>query len=116
MDMNQLMQMAGQMQDRMGRAQEDARRMEASGEAGGKLVQVRVNGQHEVLEVHIDPRALADGDVAMLEDLVRAAINQAMARVGEAVGARMAEAGQGMGVDPSMFARMGMGPGSGGRR
>jgi len=72
-----LMKQARQMQDKMARLQEEmaGRTVEAS--AGGGMVRVVANGAGEVVSVKIDPQAVDPDDVEMLEDLVRAACNEA---------------------------------------
>jgi DNA-binding YbaB/EbfC family protein len=78
--LSEMMQQAQQMQDRM---QQDLRTKTVEGQAGGGLVKVTVNGLYEVARVQIDPRAIDASDPTMLEDLVRAAIGQALSRVEE---------------------------------
>ena len=72
-----LMKQARQMQDRMQKIQEEmaARRVEAS--AGGGMVTASANGQGEILSVKIERQVVDPDDVEMLEDLVRAACNEA---------------------------------------
>ena len=72
-----LMKQARQMQDRMQKIQEEmaARRVEAS--AGGGMVTASANGQGEILSIKIERQVVDPGDVEMLEDLVRAACNEA---------------------------------------
>lgn len=72
-----LMKQAQQMQANMQKAQEEIAKMEVDGESGGGLVKVSINGKHEVKRVSIDDSLLAD-DKDMLEDLVAAAINDAV--------------------------------------
>ena len=72
-----LMKQARQLQDRMQKIQEEmaAKRVEAS--AGGGMVTVAANGQGEILSVKIEKQVVDPDDVEMLEDLVRAACNEA---------------------------------------
>ena len=76
----QLMQQAQRMQEDMKRAQEEIAQMEATGHAGGGLVSVRMSGRHEVRGVTIDRKLFAD-DPEMAEDLVAAAINDAVNKI-----------------------------------
>ncbi len=99
MDLSNLMQMAGQLREQLASAQAQARDLRIQGEAGGGLVRVVMNGQHEVLEIVIDPKTLADK--ALLEDLLRAAFNQAAARVQETVRDRMGAFAHNFGIDLS---------------
>jgi DNA-binding YbaB/EbfC family protein len=80
--------------------------MEASGEAGGGMVEVRMNGKPEVLQVSIDPALLQRGDAALLEDLVRAACNQALATLQQSTQQSMGSMMQAAGLDLS---RLGLG-------
>jgi DNA-binding YbaB/EbfC family protein len=75
-----LMQQAQRMQEDMKRAQEEIAQMEVTGQSGGGLVSVRMSGRHEVRGVTIDRKLFAD-DPEMAEDLVAAAINDAVNRI-----------------------------------
>ncbi len=75
-----LMQQAQQMQESLQKAQEELAAMEINGESGGGLVKVVMTGKREVRNISIDDSLLAD-DKDMLEDLVAAAINDAVRRV-----------------------------------
>jgi len=75
-----LMKQAQQMQENLQKAQQELANMEVSGEAGGGLVTVVMTGRHEVRRVSIDDSLLGD-DKDMLEDLVAAAINDAVHKV-----------------------------------
>ncbi len=100
-DMQQLMQMAGDMRGKMMEAQKKAAASKFEGEAGGGLVKVVVNGRNELLELNIDPTATED--IGLLEDLVRAAVNQANAKATEAVQGDFGSMAQGFGFDPSVL-------------
>lgn len=84
MDINQnlgnLMKEAQKMQQRMQEAQQELSRLVVTGESGGGLVHVEMNGRHDVTKVKIKP-TLMDEDVEMLEDLVAAAINDAVRKI-----------------------------------
>lgn len=75
-----LMKQAQQMQENLQKAQEELSNMEIIGESGGGLVKVVMTGRHEVRHVRIDGSLLED-DKDMLEDLVAAAINDAVHKV-----------------------------------
>jgi DNA-binding YbaB/EbfC family protein len=79
----QLMQQAQRMQEDMKRAQEEIAKLEVTGSAGGGLVTVLMSGAHEVRRVTIDRTLFAD-DPEMAEDLVAAAMNDAVNKVAEA--------------------------------
>jgi DNA-binding YbaB/EbfC family protein len=77
-----LMQQAQRMQEDMKRAQDEIAQMEVTGQSGGGLVSVRMSGRHEVRGVTIDRKLFAD-DPEMAEDLVAAAINDAVNRIAD---------------------------------
>ncbi|MCB1662305.1 MAG: YbaB/EbfC family nucleoid-associated protein [Pseudomonadales bacterium] len=79
-DLGELMKQAQQMQEKMQKAQEDLARAEVIGEAGAGLVKVCMNGRHDVKRVEIDPSLMGE-DKEMLEDLLAAAVNDAVRRV-----------------------------------
>ena len=94
-----IMQQAQKMQENMKRAQEELANVEVTGSAGGGMVSVTMNGRHEARRVKIDKALLGD-DVEMLEDLIVAATNDAVNKVGEAAAARMAQVTGGMNLPP----------------
>ncbi|MCC5857604.1 MAG: YbaB/EbfC family nucleoid-associated protein [Ectothiorhodospiraceae bacterium] len=96
-----LMKQAQKMQANMQKAQEEIARLEVSGQAGGGLVTVIMNGKHEVRRVEIDD-SLFDDDRDMIADLVAAAFNDAVRRVQEVTQEKMAEMTSGMGLPPGM--------------
>ncbi|HEX9707420.1 MAG TPA: YbaB/EbfC family nucleoid-associated protein [Steroidobacteraceae bacterium] len=100
-NLGQLMRQAQELQANMQKAQEQLGALEVTGEAGGGMVKVVMNGRHEVRRVQIDPAA-ATSDREMLEDLIAAACNDATRRVGEAVQQHMAGAMGGMQLPPGM--------------
>jgi nucleoid-associated protein EbfC len=75
----QLMQQAQKVQENLKKAQEELANLEVTGQAGGGLVEVVMNGRHEVRKVSIDPEVADDRE--MIEDLVAAAINDAVNRI-----------------------------------
>jgi DNA-binding YbaB/EbfC family protein len=100
-NLGQLMRQAQQLQANMQKAQEQLGSLEVTGESGGGMVKVTMNGRHEVRRVQIDPSVAGD-DREMLEDLVAAASNDAARRVAEAVQQQMAGAMGGMQLPPGM--------------
>ncbi len=96
-----LLKQAQQMQQDMARAQEEVAAMEVTGEAGGGLVTITMTGRHEARRVRIDPSVLSD-DKDMLEDLVAAAINDAVHRLEDAIKTKFAGLAQGMGLPPGL--------------
>ena len=85
MDENQLKGLLEQAQQMASQLQGDLSGTTAEGSAGGGLVAVKVNGVNQILSVHIDPKVIDPADPSMLEDLVRAAVNQAFERLNEQV-------------------------------
>ena len=77
------------MQEKMQRAQEEIAKLEVTGEAGAGMVKVTMLGNHNVRRVSIDDSLMQD-DKEMLEDLIAAAINDAVRRVEETSKAKMA--------------------------
>ncbi len=96
-----LMKQAQQMQDNMRRVQEQLAGIEVEGQAGAGLVKVVMTCKHDVKRVSIDPSLLAD-DKDMLEDLVAAAVNDAVRRVETTVQEKMAGVTAGLPLPPGM--------------
>lgn len=80
--MGKLLKQAKKMQEQMEKAQAELANKEVTGEAGGGMVKVTMNGRHEVRSVDIDESLVGD-DKDMLEDLIAAACNDAARRVNE---------------------------------
>ena len=78
MDMNKLLQQVGQMQEQMQKAQEDLANETVDATAGGGVVTVTANGAGEIKQIKIDPKAIDPDDPEMLEDMVLAAVNEAI--------------------------------------
>ncbi|MBI3126843.1 MAG: YbaB/EbfC family nucleoid-associated protein [Candidatus Tectomicrobia bacterium] len=97
-----LMKQARQMQDRMQKVQEEmaARRVEAS--SGGGMVTVAANGQGEILSIKIEKQVVDPEDVEMLEDLVRAACNEAVKKGREMMAEEMKKITGGLSI-PGMM-------------
>lgn len=96
-----MLKQAQKMQEDLQKAQEQLAREELTGESGGGMVRVTMTGRHEVKRVEIDP-ALLEDDKEMLEDLVAAAINDAVARVTEKAQQNMSELTAGMPIPPGL--------------
>ncbi|HCU66420.1 MAG TPA: YbaB/EbfC family nucleoid-associated protein [Rheinheimera sp.] len=97
--MGNIMKQAQAMQEKMQRAQEEIARMEVTGEAGAGMVKVTMLGNHNVRRVSIDDSLMQD-DKEMLEDLIAAAINDAVRRVEESSKEKMAGVAGGMQLPP----------------
>lgn len=96
-----MMKQAEAMQRNMQKAQEEIALMEVTGESGGGMVKVTMNGRHEVKRVQIEP-AVAGEDREMLEDLVAAAINDAVRKVETETQQRMSGVMAGMKLPAGM--------------
>ena len=95
------MQQAQKMQDNFKKVQQEIEGMEVTGQSGGGLVSIVMNGKREAKKINIDPSLLTD-DKDMLEDLVAAAINDAVHKVNKAKKERMAEVTAGIPLPPGM--------------
>ena len=96
-----LMKQAQKMQEDMQKAQQEIAAMEITGQSGGGLVSIVLNGRHECKRVSID-QSLFDDDKDMIEDLVTAAFNDAAHKIDEASKERMANVTAGMPLPPGM--------------
>ena len=96
-----LMKQAQKMQEDMQKAQQEIAAMEITGQSGGGLVSVVLNGRHECKRVSID-QSLFDDDKDMIEDLVTAAFNDAAHKIDAASKERMANVTAGMPLPPGM--------------
>lgn len=99
--MGQLMRQAQQMQENLEKAQQELAALEVVGEAGGGMVKATMSCKHEVRAVEIDPSLLGD-DKEMLEDLVAAAMNDALRKVERTVQEKYAGMTSGLGLPPGM--------------
>jgi DNA-binding YbaB/EbfC family protein len=95
------MRQAQQLQENMQKAQAEIAGMEVTGESGGGMVKVTINGRHEARRVQIDPTVPLD-DREMVEDLVAAAINDATRRLEAATQQKMSGLVGGMNLPPGM--------------
>lgn len=96
-----LLKQAQKMQEEMQQAQARLAQEEVVGEAGGGMVKVTMNGQHQMKRVEIDPSLMGD-DKEMLEDLIVAASNAAALRVAEKAKESMSEVTSGLPLPPGM--------------
>lgn len=96
-----LMKQAQQMQENLKKVQDEIAGMEIEGQSGAGMVKVLMTGRHDVKRVSIDPSLLAE-DKDMLEDLVAAAINDAVRRVESATQEKMASVTAGLPLPPGM--------------
>lgn len=95
-----LMKQAQMMQERMAKAQEELATIEVEGEAGAGMVKVVMTCKHDVRRIKIDPSVMDDKD--MLEDLIAAAVNDAVRKVEATSQAKMSGFTAGMNLPPGM--------------
>ena len=96
-----LMKQAQAMQDNLKKAQEELARTEVEGQSGAGLVKVTMTCRHDVKRVSIDPSLLGE-DKDMLEDLVMAAMNDAVAKAEAATQAKLGGLTAGLNLPPGM--------------
>jgi len=90
------MKQAQEIHGRMKDLQEHLRRLKIEGTAGGGMVAIDMNGQQQVLSCHIENSLVESGDREMIEDLVVAAVNQALEKVKQAAAEEMSRIAGGM--------------------
>lgn len=98
MNIAQIAKMAQQMQSQMAQAQDELKETTLEATAGGGAVRVVITGAGEVRAVEIDPSAVDPGEVEMLQDLVLAAVNDAITRSKELERERMGRIAGGLGL------------------
>lgn len=96
-NMNNLMKQAQRMQRQMEESQKELETKEFTAKAGGGAVEACVNGKKELLSVKIDPDAVDPEDVEMLQDMIVAAVNEAMKQADDASNSAMSKLTGGMG-------------------
>jgi DNA-binding YbaB/EbfC family protein len=96
-NLGNLMKQAQKMQENLQKAQQEIAQLEITGEAGGGLVRITLTGRYEARRVGIDDSLLSD-DKDMLEDLVAAAINDAVRKVEQVTQDKIAGMAGGMGL------------------
>ncbi len=101
-NMQQLARQAQKLQQQMAKLQEELETREYEASAGGGMVTVKVNGKHEVLGIEIKPEAVDPDDVEMLQDLVLAAVNEAMRQATDTTEREMGKVTGGLNM-PGLF-------------
>lgn len=99
-DLNELMRMAQEAQNKLMQAQEDLDKVEVQGVSGGGMVKVRASAKGRIIGVEIDESLLAPSEKQMVEDLVAAAINDARAKADVAAQEAMREVTGGLQLPP----------------
>jgi nucleoid-associated protein EbfC len=106
MDINQnlgnLMKEAQKMQQRMQEAQEQLSKLVVEGESGGGKVKAKMNGRHDIVAIKIDSD-LMEQDVEMIEDLVAAAVNDAVRKVEKASKEKINQLAAGLKIPPELM-------------
>ena len=101
--LSNIMKQAQQMQERMKKLQEEAGGKTVEASSGGGMVTVVANGRQEVLSIKIDPSVVDPKDLEMLQDLVTAAVNEALRKSQDLMKEEMGKLTAGMGLPPGMF-------------
>jgi len=96
-----LMRQAQQMQETMAKAQAEVADLEVTGESGAGMVKIVMNGRHEATRISIEPKLLGE-DKDMLEDLVVAAINDAVHKLASRSKEKYADLMSGLNLPPGM--------------
>jgi DNA-binding YbaB/EbfC family protein len=101
--LNNLMKQAQQMQERVKKLQEEAAGKTGEASSGGGMVTVVANGRQEVLSIKMDPSVVDPKDIEMLQDLITAAVYEALRKSQDLMKEEMARLTAGMGLPPGMF-------------
>ena len=99
--MGNLMKQAQQMQEKMQKAQEELANSEVTGESGAGLVKITMTGRHDIKRVELDDSVMGE-DKELLEDLLAAAVNDAVRKIEEQNQSQMSSMTAGMGLPPGM--------------
>ena len=102
MDIQKLMEQAKDFQGKMAGMQEELAKKQVSSTVGGGMVSVTVNGRNELVELRIEPEVINPDDPQMLQDLIKAAVNDAMQKAAEMGKAEMAKLTGGLNI-PGLF-------------
>lgn len=98
MNMQQMMRQAQKMQKELAKAQQEVAAMTFEGTAGGGIVSVTARGDMTIESITIDPEAIDPEDVEMLQDMICAAVNEAIRGINEMSNARMGAVTGGMNI------------------
>jgi len=101
-NMNQMMKQAQKLQKDMAKAQEELANKTVEGSAGGGVVTCQANGHKQILNITIKPEAVDPDDIEMLEDLVLAAVNEALKNADEMAANDMGKFTKGLNM-PGLF-------------
>ena len=101
-NMNQMMKQAQKMQKEMAKAQEEVQARVVEASSGGGAVTVQANGQQQIVSIKIKPEVIDPEDIEMLEDLVMAAVNEALKQTQDMMAQEMGKITGGMNI-PGLF-------------
>ena len=102
-NMQQMMRQAQKLQQQLQEAQEKLEEAEYEAASGGGMVNVKVSGKHEITSITIDPQVVDPDDIEMLQDLITAAVNEAVRKADEAKEAAMSRMAPGLGGMGGLF-------------
>lgn len=103
MNMGKMMKQAQKVQEKMKNLQADLADRVVEGTAGGGMVKAQVNGAQEIISIKINPEVIDPEDAEMLEDMVTAAVAQAIKKAKDLHESEMQKLTSGMGLPPGMF-------------
>jgi DNA-binding YbaB/EbfC family protein len=100
----EILKNAQKIQEQVGSIQEKLGSITAVGSSGGGMVEVEISGKMEVLAVRIKPEVVDPSDITMLQDLIAAALGQAMEKIRERINGEIGSIAGGMGISiPGLF-------------
>ena len=102
-NMNQMMKKMQKLQADMAKMQEELKKRTLEATAGGGAVKVVITGEKQLQSIKIDPRAVDPSDVEMLEDLVLAAVNEALKKAEDMMTQEMGKMTGGLNLPPGML-------------
>jgi nucleoid-associated protein EbfC len=104
-DLGNLMDIAQKLQGDVAKMQDNLARMECEASSGGGMVTAKVNGQYQLVSVSIDKEVVDPNDIGMLQDLIVAAVNQAMTKMRETAQSEMSKLTGGLNIPgmPNLF-------------
>lgn len=98
MNMQQMMKQAQKMQEQLMAAQDKLKDLEVTSSAGGGMVKVTATGDMKITSIEIDPEAVDPDDVDLLQDMIMAAVNEALSSIENAANQQMGAVTGGMNI------------------
>jgi len=102
-NMSGMMKKVQKLQADMAKMQEEVKKRTVDVSAGGGAVKIVINGEKQIQSLKIDPAAVDPADIEMLEDLISAAVNEAIKKVDDMMSQEMGKLTGGLGLPPGMF-------------